>query len=585
LPHDSALIATIAAGIGIAFLFGLIAARLKIPPIVGYLLAGIGLGQFAPGLIADSSLAKQLADFGIVLLMFGVGMHFSIDDLARVRRVVLPGAIAQTAITGTLGFFLARFWGWTPGAAVILGLSLGVASTVVLLRALDERDRLDSPDGRVAVGWLVVEDLMMVLALVILPTVSPMLGGGASSGATASLAADVGIAITKVALFVILMFFVGRRFVPWLLEHVAQLGSRELFTLAVLATALGVGTIASSLFGVSFALGAFFAGAVISESELSSRAAAEALPMQDAFAVLFFVSVGMLFDPATIATRWTEVLTLVVLILAWKSAVAFTLLRLLGQSRARALLVGTALGQIGEFSFIVAGLGVTLGIASPEVQAVIVAAAIVSIAINAPLVGAVARLAHRADYEEDPHDFSTWRDHVILVGHGRVGTTVAEALVRTGAPYIVVEEQERVVDGLRARGEHAIRGDASRREVLDRAGIEHARLIVITAPEPFRAHRIMDVARAANDRIVVAVRTHSAAEQAYFEEHLAPPGPPGRAVYAEKEAALSLAHYSLLALGRTDDDADLVISMMRGEATRPTETFKTIAPRVASPKP
>ena len=581
MPHDSALIVTIAAGFGIAFLFGAIAARLKLPPLVGYLVAGIVVGPFTPGYVADSGLASQLAEFGVILLMFGVGLHFSLDDLGKVRRIVVPGAAAQSLITGTLGFVVGRMWGWTSGASVVLGLSLSVASTVVLLKALEARDRLDSPEGRLAVGWLVVEDLLMVLALVLLPAVAPALREGGATISLGALAASVGLAIGKVALFMALMFFVGRRFVPWLLAQVTRLGSRELFTLAVLACALGVGTIASSVFGVSVALGAFFAGAVISESELSHRAAADALPMQDAFAVLFFVSVGMLFDPAVLADRWVEVLVLVAIVVAWKSSVAFLIMRLLGRPKASALVVGASLGQIGEFSFIVAGLGVTLGIATREVQAIVVAAAIVAIALNSPLLTGAAWLLRTPDaapVPEDEFDFSELHGHVILVGYGRVGTTVADALVHAGAKHVVVEEQERVVAGVRRRGELAILGDATRPDVLERAGIAHARLIVITAPEPFRARRVAEVARSANAHIAVAVRTHSAVEQKYFEDHLSRPGAPGRAVYAEREAALSLAHYSLLTLGRTDDQADAVIAVLRGEATAPTETFKSIAP-------
>jgi CPA2 family monovalent cation:H+ antiporter-2 len=377
--------------------------------------------------------------------------------------------------------------------------------------------------------------------------------------------------------------FVGARFVPWLLEHVARTGSRELFTLAVLTTALGVGTLAAQVFGVSFALGAFFAGAVISESELSHRAAAEALPMQDAFSVLFFVSVGMLFNPGALADQWPRVFALVALIVVWKSLAAVVLLRLFGQSRRASLLVGPALGQIGEFSFIVVGLGVTLGLVGSETQAVVIAAAIIAIMVNSPIMSAVTTMTNRATEgpaaSEDAVEFPLVHDHVVLVGHGRVGSTVADALIRAGARHIVVEELERVVGGLRRRGEDAIQGDATRRDVLERAGIARAKLVVITAPEPFRARRIVEVAREANPRIAVAVRTHSAAEQAYFEAHLTTPGGAGRAVYAEREAALSLAHYSLLALGRSDDEADAVVAVLRGEATTPTETFKTLATR------
>ena len=607
MPHDTLLIATVAAGLGVAFVLGLLAVRLKLPPIVGYLLAGVVVGPFTPGFVADAGLAKQLAELGAILLMFGVGLHFSLRDLAAVQRVVVPGALLQTAITTSLGIALGRAWGWSWGGGVVLGLSLGVASTVVLLKGLEGRDRLDSAEGRIAVGWLVVEDMTMVFALVLLPALAPMLGGTGASGSTGALLLSIGVAIAKVLGFIALMLVVGRRFVPWLLEHVARLGSRELFTLAVLVAALGIGTIAAELFGVSFALGAFFAGAVISESELSHRAAADALPMQDAFAVLFFVSVGMLFDPRAIVQQPWHVLTLVVIIVAWKALLAFTLVRVLGENSRTALVIGTALGQIGEFSFIVAGLGVGLGLVDPSAQALLVTAAIIAITVNGPLIGLAERFAQRmADKAASaevagkaPHPresmtmkafdalygtrtdhaffgFSELSGHVVLVGYGRVGATVGDALRRAGVPFVVIEEQERVVGGLRKHGEHAIQGDATRADVLDRAGIRHAKLLVVTAPEPIRARRIVDVARLANPYLDVAVRTHSATEQAHFEQHLSTHDARGRAVYAEREAALSLAHYALQAVGKTDDEADWLVSAMRGQPTAPTQTFESL---------
>src|SRR5215468_3176923 len=367
MPHNTALIATVAAALGVAFLLGLIATRFRFPPIVGYLVAGIVVGPFTPGYVATSALS-QLSEVGVILLMFGVGLHFSLGDLLAVRRTVIPGALAQTTATTVLGTFVGHAWGWGWSGGLVLGLSLGVASTVVLLKGLEGRDRLDSPDGRLAIGWLVVEDLTMVFALVLLPAVAPALGGTTAAGDT-NVVLSLALAVGKVIAFVALMTFGGRRFVPWLLEHVARTGSRELFTLSVLTMALGVGTIAAQVFGISFALGAFFAGAVIGESELSHRAAADALPMQDAFSVLFFLSVGMLFNPTVIVEYWREVLGIVTIVVVWKSVVAFILLRLLGQSTRSALLVGGALGQIGEFSFIVAGLGVSLGLVTPERQA------------------------------------------------------------------------------------------------------------------------------------------------------------------------------------------------------------------------
>jgi CPA2 family monovalent cation:H+ antiporter-2 len=576
MPHDSALIATVAVGIVVAFIFGLLAARIGLPPIVGYLLAGVAVGPFTPGYVADTGLASQLAELGVILLMFGVGLHFSLNDLIAVRRVVVPGALVQTTVTTAVGITIGRLWGWSWGGALMLGLSLGVAGTVVLLKGLERQDQLDSPAGRVAIGWLVVEDVTMVFALVLLPAIAPMIGGsGAATVGAGALALKLVIAVLKILGFVALMVLVGRRFVPWLLEQVARLGSRELFTLAVLTTALGIGTVAAEFFGVSFALGAFFAGAVISESELSHRAAADALPMQDAFAVLFFVSVGMLFDPSVLIREAPRVLGIVGVIVIWKAVLTFGIVRTLGESPATALMMGAGVGQIGEFSFIVAELGVSLGLLPKEAQILIVGAALVAITVNGPILAGASRLARRFGDKAEIVDFQlgNLQDHVVLVGYGRMGATVSEALVRAGVPQVVIEEQERVVAEVRKRGILAIRGDASRRDVLERARIESAKLLVVTAPEPVRARRIMEVARAANPRITLALRTHSANEQAFLENLLAAsPDSTGRAVYTEREAALSLAHYSLVALGRTDDEADLLIDSRR--ATNFTSTYR-----------
>ena len=389
--------------------------------------------------------------------------------------------------------------------------------------------------------------------------------------------------------FLLLMFVGGRRVVPWLLEHVARLGSRELFTLTVLAIALGVGTIASQLFGMSFALGAFVAGAVVSESELSHRAAADALPLQDAFAVLFFVSVGLLFDHRVLVDHPGQVLAVLGVIVIGKLVVSFLILRLLSQPARSALTLASSLAQIGEFSFILVALGVSLGLLERETQALVVAGSLVSITVNQPLGAWLARVFGRLDRAsiastaELPsvieHEFGGLTGHVVLVGYGRVGSTVTEALDRAGVIHVVVEERPKVVAGLRMRGEHAVSGDATRPEVLERAGVRGARLIVVTAPEPIRARRIVEVAQRLNPGIAIAVRTHSASEQAFFESLLHKPGVFGRAVYAEREVALSLAHFTLLAVGRTDDEADVLIDSMRGRATLPTETFAAMHTR------
>jgi CPA2 family monovalent cation:H+ antiporter-2 len=574
--HDTALIATVAVGIVVAFVFGLIVARVGLPPIVGYLLAGVAVGPFTPGYVANSGLATQLADLGVILLMFGVGLHFSLNDLIAVRRIVVPGALLQTTVTTGVGVAIGRMWGWSWGGALMLGLSMGIAGTVVLLKGLERQDQLDSPPGRIAVGWLVVEDVTMVFVLVLMPAVAPMIGGTGTATTNASgLALTLGIAVLKIMGFVALMVVIGRRFVPWLLEHVARLGSRELFTLAVLTTALGIGAVAAELFGVSFALGAFFAGAVISESELSHRAAADALPMQDAFAVLFFVSVGMLFDPTVIANEAPRVLALVAVIVVWKTLFTFGIVRALGESTATALIMGAGVGQIGEFSFIVAELGVELGLVPKDAQVLIVGAALIAITVNGPILAGATRLARRFGEKAETADLDLEQlhDHVVLVGYGRMGATVSEALARAGAPTIVIEEQERVVADLRKRGGLAIGGDASRLDVLERAGIRRARLLVVTAPEPVRARRIVEVARSANPTITIAIRTHSATEQTFLENLLASANnSTGRAVYTEREAALALAHYSLVALGRTDDEADMLIDSMR--VTNYTSTFR-----------
>ena len=589
MPHGTTLIATIALAFAVALLFGVLAARLRLPPIVGYLLAGVAIGVAAPTLAGGGGVAAQASELGVVLLMFGVGLHFSLRDLMAVRGTVIPGALLQIAITGTVGTVLGRWWGLSAGGALVLGLSLAVASTVVVLKGLEARDRLDSPEGRIAVGWLVVEDLSMVLVLVLLPAVSPLLGGTPSEGSgmtSGGLAASIALAIGNVVAFLVLMFVAGRRIVPWLLAHVARLGSRELFTLTVLAIALGVGTIASQMFGMSFALGAFVAGAVVSESELSHRAAADALPLQDAFAVLFFVSVGLLFDPHVLVAHPAKVLTVLGVVMLGKFAASYGVLRLLGESNRRSITLAGSLAQIGEFSFILMALGGTLGLLDTETHALVVGAALLSITLNQPLQAWLQRMLSRyapgipdAMVEADDFDFSEMTDHVILVGYGRVGSTVTEALDRAGVAHIVVEEQPRVVAGLRLRGQRAISGDATRADVLRRAGVADARLIVVTAPEPIRARRIVEVAREHNPRIAVAVRTHSATEQAFFEEVLQAPGGRGRAVYAEREVALSLAHYTLVAVGRSDDEADALIDAMRGRATMPTETFAAMRTR------
>ena len=385
MPHDVALIALIAAGFVFAAIFGYLADRLHLPPLVGYLVAGVIIGSSTPGFVADVSLASQLAEIGVILLMFGVGLHFSAADLLAVRGVAIPGAIGQIAIATVLGVGLTSLWGWSFGAGVVFGLSLAVASTVVLLKALEERNLVSSTNGRVAVGWLIVEDLAMVLALVLLPAFAGVLGGHADAGghaASGSIWLTIGMTLLKVAAFAAVAVFIGPRVVPWLLTSVARTGSRELFTLSVLAIALGIAFGAAEIFGVSFALGAFFAGLVMSESHLSHRAAADSLPLQNAFSVLFFVSVGMLFDPTVLVREPLMIIGVLALIMLGKSLIAFGVVLLLRYPASIGFAVAAGLAQIGEFSFILAGLGVSLGLLTREGQDLILAGAILSITLN-----------------------------------------------------------------------------------------------------------------------------------------------------------------------------------------------------------
>jgi CPA2 family monovalent cation:H+ antiporter-2 len=566
MHHDTGLIALIAVGFGLAFVLGFAAHRLRLPPLVGYLLAGVAVGPFTPGFVGDASLASQLAEIGVILLMFGVGLHFSLADLLAVRKISLPGAVVQITAATVMGAVLARFWGWTWGQGIVFGLCLSVASTVVLLRALEQRGLVDSAEGRIAIGWLIVEDLAMVLALVLLPALAGTLGGTPAEGG-GSVAAAVAITLGKVIAFLALMFVVGRRAVPWLLARVARTGSRELFTLSVLAVAMGVAVGASVLFGVSFALGAFFAGVVISESDLSHQASADALPFQDAFAVLFFVSVGMLFDPSVLVEQPLQVLGAVLIILIGKSLAALGIVLAFRYPVRTALVVAASLAQIGEFSFILAGLGVVLNLLPPEGHSLVLAGALLSITAN-PLIFAAATWLERrvrasprlAEWLERPAgalaelpagvDEEALRDHAVLIGHGRVGAPVAHALEQQGIPYVVVEQNREEVEALRARGLPALFGDASRPGILEHAHLERARLLVVSSPDAFQARLILDHARKVNPGIDTVVRTHSDEERAHLERTGV-----GRAVVGERELALAIIRYAFGTYGVQGDIA------------------------------
>ena len=558
MAHETALLATIAAGLGLALVLGYLATRLRLPPLVGYLAAGIVVGPFTPGYVADTGLASQLAEVGVILLMFGVGLHFSVDDLLAVRRVALPGALVRIALVTALAVVVAGWWGWPLGQSLVFGLSLSVASTVVVLRTFEERDILTSSEGRLAVGWLIVEDVAMVLVLVLLPALAGVLGG-TQSAAGASLAHSLTVTLVKVAAFVAFMLFVGTRVVPWILGAVARTGSRELFTLAVLAAALGIAFGAAQLFGVSFALGAFFAGVVIAESDLSYQAASDALPLQDAFAVLFFVSVGMVVDPRIVVHEPLGVAAALAIAVVAKLLVTFVIVLLGRYPITAALTVSVGLAQVGEFSFILAGLGRSLGLLSREGQSLILAAAILSIAINSLLLDASVPLARwlrgrrrvMALLERSRLDVAAARSegalealrgHVVIIGFGRVGSTIGESLGRESIPYVVVERSRELVESLRARGMRVLFGDASRPGILEHAHLEHASVLVIAAPGAFQTREVLDRARRLNPTLDTVARTHSEAEQRYLEQHGV-----GLAVMGERELAIGMARYALSA--------------------------------------
>lgn len=562
MPHSVTLITTIAVSFGLALLMGLIANRLKLPVLVGYLVAGVILGANTPGFVADMELSSQLAEIGVILLMFGVGLHFSLNDLLAVRRIALPGAIVQIAVATALGATVAVAWGWNLGASIVFGMALSTASTVVLLRALEQRGVLKSVNGSIAVGWLVVEDLAMVLVLVLLPPLSGWLGSDAGSAVVED-ASNPDLLITllltfgKVSLFIALMLIVGKRVFPWLLWHVASTNSNELFILSVIAVAIGIAYGSATLFGVSFALGAFFAGMVMRESDLSHRAAQESLPLRDAFSVLFFVSVGMLFDPNVLIEQPFRVISTIAIIIIGKSLAAFLLVLAFRYPLNTALTVSASLAQIGEFSFILAALGVSLGLLPVEAQSLILAGAFISITLN-PLVFQViepvqawirarSKLARVLERTDDPLAelpmtvaSSYVTNHVVLVGYGRVGRHIGEALTEQGLALVVAEQNREMVEGLRKRGIHAVAGDASEPAVLIQAHIARANVLVIAVPDALRARRMIETARMLNPPIKIVVRTHNEEEAALLQKESG-----GTVFIGEHELALSMTRHVL----------------------------------------
>lgn len=566
MHHNISLIATIASALGFGLIFGFIAARLKLPPLVGYLVAGILIGPATPGFIADVGLAGQLSEIGVMLLMFGVGLHFSLDDLLEVRGIALPGAIIQITAATALGMGVAHLWGWGWGAGLVFGMSLSVASTVVLLRALEDRGILDTVNGRIAVGWLVVEDLVTVLLLVLLPPLSGWLGGDAAGG-DKSIWLTLALTLGQVAAFIVLMLVVGRKLFPWLLWQVARTGSRELFTLCVVAVAVGIAYLSSTLFGVSFALGAFFAGMVMRESELSHRAAQESLPLRDAFSVVFFVSVGMLFDPAILLQKPLELLMVVAIIIVGKSLAAFAVVILLRYPAKTALTVSASLAQIGEFSFILIALGVSLKLVPPVAQSLVLAGAIISIALNPLVFSAMpsirrwaesnSALARRLGSRSDPlaelpysvpHEKLSGQ--VVLVGYGRVGRKLAEAFDAHGVHYVVVDQNRDLVAQLRKNDTPAVAGNAAEPAVLIQAHIARANMLVIATPDTFHVRKMIEIARMLNPQIQCVLRTHNEEEANLLNKEKA-----GKVFIGEHELAQGMAAHVLEELRQREKES------------------------------
>ncbi|ACB95482.1 cation:proton antiporter [Beijerinckia indica] len=583
MPHGNPLISTIVTAFVLAFLLGVLANRFRLPPLVGYLVAGIIVGPHTPGLVADQTLAQELAEIGIILLMFGVGLHFSLKDLASVRAVAVPGAIAQILCATLLGVGLGQWMGWPLGGSLIFGLALSVASTVVLLKALQDRRLLTTERGKIAVGWLIVEDLISVLALVLIPAIADILHG--SDGAKEPLAAgfdqllgiDLGIAglivaiVLKISVFLALMLIAGRRVIPWCLHWIAHTGSRELFRLGVLAIALGVAFGATSLFGVSLSLSAFFAGMVLAESELSHRAAQESLPLRDAFSVLFFVSVGMLFDPSIVLKAPLPLLATVFIILIGKSIAAFFIVRILGGTIGAALTISASLAQIGEFSFILAELGIALDFLPVEGRALILAGSILSIILNSAVFSLVdllkprleAKIQHplpqdatlrletavmaesdvssmqereevkrdsmiaanedrieaaREVGEETDYKPTRLKEHTILIGFGRVGAFIGKTLETAGVPFLVIEENDQIIALLEEQNVETIAGNAASDSILALANPGTAHNLLIAIPNAFEAGQVTVQARRANPSLRIIVRAHSDAEVDHLEK-------------------------------------------------------------------
>jgi monovalent cation:H+ antiporter-2, CPA2 family len=568
MPHNISLISTIAVGLGLAMVLGFLSTRLRMPPLVGYLIAGIIVGPYTPGFVADMELTAQLAEIGVMLLMFGVGLHFSIGDLLAVKRIAIPGAIVQISVATALGAAAGLWWGWSFGESLVFGLALSVASTVVLLKALEAREVIDSINGKIAVGWLVVEDLVMVLVLVMLPALAVILGGHSAAeqeSTDTSIFFSLTITIGKVIAFILFMLIVGKRLLPKLLWWIAKTGSRELFSLCVIATAVGVAYGSALLFDVSFALGAFFAGMMLRESEFSHRAADDSLPLRDAFAVLFFVSVGMLFDPHILIEEPLKVLVVVAIIMFGKTIVAVALVLMFRYPLNTALTVGASLAQIGEFSFILAGLAMSLGLMDSTAQHLILAGALVSIALNSvifssldPLQGWVKKhsaYARSLDARRDPlaelpmtTDECFLSGQVVLVGYGRVGQRIAKHLDENNIPYVVVDSNRDVIETLRSKNIPAVCGDASTADVLIQAHILKASFLIAATSQTFYVRQMIDIARQLNPKIETVIRTHNEEESELWTNEKV-----GKIFLSEQQLANGMADYVLQTMKKLQD--------------------------------
>lgn len=555
MPHDVDLIVLLAVGFGVALFFGYLAARLRLPPLIGYLIAGIIISPNTPGIEADMHLANQLAELGVMFLMFGVGMHFSLNDLLLVRRIAVPGAILQIAVATLLGVGVSMLWGWSFGSALVFGLSLSCASTVVLLKALGDRGLLDSVNGKIAVGWLLVEDLVMVLVLVLLPATAVLLGGKAPEGADGNIWLTLGLTLLKVVGFIAFMLIVGKRVVPIIMQFVARLGSRELFTLTVVAAAVSIAYGSYAIFGVSMALGAFFAGMVVKESDFSHRAEEETLPLREIFSILFFVSVGMLFDPHILVERPLHILAVIAIIMVGKTLAAMALVLFFRYPLNTALTVGASLAQIGEFSFILATLGVSLGLLSLEAQNLILAGALFSITLNSFIFSAIepvqrwirerSHLARLLERSGDPLamlpdevDQAYLRDQVVIVGYGGVGRRITENLINENIKVVIAEENREIVEKLRNSNIAAVSGVATEPSVLIQAHIMHARLLVISPMDILDIHRIVAIAKQLNPQIQVLICAESKEEAAIIRDENI-----GEVFYAKEEMAKNMSHH------------------------------------------